>query len=255
MEARVAFTLDSAIIEELQSAETHVSPQGSIDGDTKSSSSTRATPKLSIKKKRGKTSEATSKYFGVYWHKRDKKWQSKIKIKGKLVYLGYAKEEEEAAHLYDKRARMEGLATNFLSEEDIDKAEESEETAHHYNKRARMEGLATNLLSKDMLNGRVNATEEKAAKVHELKGVSWEKGRKKWQAQITWQGKDYSLGRHTDRGFAVRVYDFYAKMIGYETNYNDTDEFWAKQSCLPTQHHLYNIFNSESHTPDTMFDR
>lgn len=40
----------------------------------------------------------SSQYTGVYWHKRDEKWMSQIRINGKVKYLGYF-ENEYAAHL------------------------------------------------------------------------------------------------------------------------------------------------------------
>merc|ERR1712139_301494 len=42
-----------------------------------------------------------SKYVGVAWDKRDKKWQAKIKINGKTKSLGLYHDEKEAARIYD----------------------------------------------------------------------------------------------------------------------------------------------------------
>lgn len=42
----------------------------------------------------------SSKYKGVCWHKRDKKWRSEITIKNKKVYLGYFKDEHQAHLAY-----------------------------------------------------------------------------------------------------------------------------------------------------------
>lgn len=44
----------------------------------------------------------TSKYTGVSWCKRDKRWKSAIKIKGKLKHLGSFKCELAAAAAYQK---------------------------------------------------------------------------------------------------------------------------------------------------------
>ena len=46
----------------------------------------------------------SSKYRGVSYIKRDKRYQAKIKIKGKSYNLGYYKNEEDAARAYDKKA-------------------------------------------------------------------------------------------------------------------------------------------------------
>jgi hypothetical protein len=42
----------------------------------------------------------TSKYFGVHWYKRDKKWRARINLNGKLTHLGYFKTEEEAYSIW-----------------------------------------------------------------------------------------------------------------------------------------------------------
>jgi hypothetical protein len=44
--------------------------------------------------------KSTSKYVGVYWNKRLKKWQSQIQIKRKLIYLGLYKDELDAHNAY-----------------------------------------------------------------------------------------------------------------------------------------------------------
>ena len=48
--------------------------------------------------------KGTSKYKGVYWNKRDKKWVAQIKLEGKQIYLGYFDSEIEAAKCYDINA-------------------------------------------------------------------------------------------------------------------------------------------------------
>ena len=44
----------------------------------------------------------TSKYVGIVWHKRDKKWQSSIRIGNKKKFLGYFKDEYKAHLAYQK---------------------------------------------------------------------------------------------------------------------------------------------------------
>lgn len=44
----------------------------------------------------------TSKYTGVSWDKRTKKWISRIQINGKQIHLGYYCDEEEAYKTYKK---------------------------------------------------------------------------------------------------------------------------------------------------------
>ena len=56
--------------------------------------------RLAIKRK-----GATSKYKGVAWKKEYKKWNAQIYFKGECIFLGYFKEEKQAAKAYDKAAK------------------------------------------------------------------------------------------------------------------------------------------------------
>lgn len=49
----------------------------------------------------------SSKYKGVLWHKRDRKWMVKIKIGPNRVYLGGYKDEKLAGAIYDREARRQ----------------------------------------------------------------------------------------------------------------------------------------------------
>jgi len=44
--------------------------------------------------------KSSSKYTGVAWHKRNKKWAAYIAINGKQKYLGYFTDEIEASNAY-----------------------------------------------------------------------------------------------------------------------------------------------------------
>lgn len=52
-----------------------------------------------------KDKKGTSKYTGVYWHKRTNKWRAHIRINYKLKYLGYYKKEQEAAQAYQNELK------------------------------------------------------------------------------------------------------------------------------------------------------
>lgn len=54
---------------------------------------------------RRSTKSSSSKYKGVSWHKRVKKWISKITLNCRAKHLGYYSSEKEAALAYDKAAR------------------------------------------------------------------------------------------------------------------------------------------------------
>lgn len=49
---------------------------------------------------------SSSKYKGVSWHKRQKKWQAKIKINQREKFLGYFSSENDAAMAYEKAAKQ-----------------------------------------------------------------------------------------------------------------------------------------------------
>jgi len=48
---------------------------------------------------------ASSKYKGVSWRKRRKRWRARIHVYGEYKFLGYFKEEIHAAKAYDKAAK------------------------------------------------------------------------------------------------------------------------------------------------------
>ncbi|MCK5611583.1 HNH endonuclease [Candidatus Pacearchaeota archaeon] len=52
-----------------------------------------------------KRAGCSSKYKGVSWVKREKKWRAAIKYKGKSSTLGHYDNESDAARVYDKKAK------------------------------------------------------------------------------------------------------------------------------------------------------
>lgn len=56
--------------------------------------------------------KSTSKYTGVSWHKKDKKWQSLIMINGKLKYLGSYICETKANIIYE--IELNKIKLNFI---------------------------------------------------------------------------------------------------------------------------------------------
>ena len=53
---------------------------------------------------RGKQSNNTSGYKGVYWHSQRNKWAAQIDAHGKHVYIGIFEDILEAAQAYDEKA-------------------------------------------------------------------------------------------------------------------------------------------------------
>lgn len=58
-----------------------------------------------IQQKKNISTGRTSIYRGVHWHKTNKRWQAKITLKGKYIYLGSYRDEVAAAEAYDAAAR------------------------------------------------------------------------------------------------------------------------------------------------------
>lgn len=52
-----------------------------------------------------KSKKGVSKYKGVVWHKRNRRWMAQIVLNYKTIFLGYRDVESECAKLYDKAAR------------------------------------------------------------------------------------------------------------------------------------------------------
>ena len=62
------------------------------------------------------TGKRLSRYLGVTWHSQRRLWQASIKVKSRILYLGFFPDERAAARAYDQAARQykgHGAPTNF----------------------------------------------------------------------------------------------------------------------------------------------
>jgi hypothetical protein len=78
-----------------------------------------ATPADNARNARHPKINTTSKYRGIWYSKRKKKWRAAISLNGKTIHLGYFRNEIDAAKAYDKAAKKhygEFAILNFPNE-------------------------------------------------------------------------------------------------------------------------------------------
>lgn len=76
-----------------------------IDGNTRNNRKNNLRTCTSSQNQRNrKPQKGTSKYKGVDWHKRDKRWRVRIQFNGKGIYVGNFKVEIEAVLAYNAKA-------------------------------------------------------------------------------------------------------------------------------------------------------
>lgn len=76
----------------------------------------------SSQNQRNKNPTGSSRYVGVCWHKRDRKWQASCNLNGRYHYLGVFKVEVHAAKAYDKFCIDNNLThTNLNFPEEVKK--------------------------------------------------------------------------------------------------------------------------------------
>ena len=144
------------------------------------------------KRKRPPAAAVQSRFVGVCWNKKRRKWGGAIKNKGRLHSLGSFDEDKAAARAFDAGAR-------------------------------RLRGAQAHGGRSGTRTWRLNfptAEEEAAAKVIQARsgflGVSWTKKDLKWRAEINHEGQRHFLGlfaEHDAEG-AARAYDAAAQRLG-----------------------------------------
>ena len=75
-----------------------------ISEETKAKQTIKKIGSTNRRGKKQKNRPTSSKYIGVYWHKRNKWWECALKFHGKKIYLGGFKDENDAARAYNEGA-------------------------------------------------------------------------------------------------------------------------------------------------------
>jgi len=132
-----------------------------------------------------------SKFTGVTWHFTGNKWQVQIRVNRKQKHVGYFTDEVNAAHAYDAYAITNGVETtrNFPNENESEVVAAAARVRAAPKKRKKQKNAAS--------------------KSSRLRGVSWDKTKKKWQVKIKVGGKQKHVGRFTDEETAGRAFDTY----------------------------------------------
>ena len=126
--------------------------------------------------------------------RKNKHWQVQIKFNGKSRGLGFFQNEKEAARTYDEQATLFGKPVNFPLHEGQKQAVKK---AYYRKDRSQIQ----------------NAGPSKFV------GVSWHAQGKKWQAEITVNGKVKSLGLFGSEQEAARTYDEQAALHNKPVNF------------------------------------
>ena len=135
-----------------------------------------------------------SKYVGVNWNKQERKWQASIVMNGRKKNLGYYEEEKEAARVFDEQAALLSKPVNF--------------PLHEGQKQAVKKAFY-----------RKDRSQIQNAGPSKFVGVSWHAQGKKWQAEITVNGKVKSLGLFGSEQEAARTYDEQAALHNKPVNF------------------------------------
>jgi hypothetical protein len=123
---------------------------------------------------RVRLSKVRSRFLGVCWDKRDKKWKVQATYEGKQKFLGLYTDETAAAWAFDAYVIAKNINTdlNFPS-----------------------------------APGAVGHKTTKKGRTSRQRGVYWDKVRKKWRAEIRVDRKSKSLGYFVNEDDAGRAYD------------------------------------------------
>jgi group I intron endonuclease len=157
---------------------------------------------ISIDKKR---KDASSKYLGVSFHKKSKKWRSRITIDGKTIDIGKFEKEIEAAFAYNLVVDMLNDDRFFLNDfEDKD-----------------LEYLKTNFKKKYIRDREFGY--KKLCRSSRFIGVDFQKSCGKWRSRIRKDNVSIQIGMFSNEMDAALAYDKVAEeMYGESAKLNRT---------------------------------
>eukprot|EP01046_Picozoa_sp_COSAG06_P003731 COSAG06_NODE_149_length_22026_cov_33.454782_7_plen_400_part_00 len=156
--------------------------------------------------------QGPSKFVGVCWNKRQRKWHAKIKHDRKVQHLGCFDDEHEAARAVDTAARrLRGedahggrvgkgnwLRLNFPTEGEVKQAQER----------------GALLTEEDRAAAAVTAAAASERQgPSKFVGVCWDKKNRKWRPNIYHDGKGQQLGSFDDEREAARAVDRAARRL------------------------------------------
>ena len=151
----------------------------------------------------------SSKYRGVSWHKRTKRWRAQLKGEGQYVHNSYYHTEKEAARAYNEAICRVGSTRSHLAN-DVSTDEEEGGKEHG----------DTSFVNRDAAPAR------KVWGRSKFRGVTWNKRSQKWQTTIIFdhKRKQYVGGFQTEKEAAL-AYNAAARRLGRPDNQlNDVNE-------------------------------
>jgi hypothetical protein len=134
----------------------------------------------------------SSRFWGVYWHRGDKKWTAQYyDVNGKRRHIGCFDDEEEAARAVNKAIRDAGLEGQRRINE-VDAAGALVPRTY---------GSDRPVVAPDAARAPTEATSK-------FWGVTWEQGTRRWMAQYTdANGKQRTIGRFDTQEAAAHAYN------------------------------------------------
>lgn len=131
---------------------------------------------------KSKIKNATSKYYGVYWHDTLQYWTSELKKNNIRYLIGYFHTEEEAAAAYNVKARE-------------------------------VYGEFANLNILENEQELLLLTIQRKISSSKYRGVYWNKEKEKWKTKLNYKTKEYNIGYYESEIEAASAYNVKVREI------------------------------------------